>query len=120
MTDSGNTSTDETETPPWLQVDEADAARFGITQRIAGTYGDLWGTQTNTAHPEKRRVAVDTSWLSYHNPQKMKTLDGLIITREQLARDPDHGLRGAVPCSHCFGARTQYEYPYTEEGGVLP
>ncbi|TKX64499.1 hypothetical protein, partial [Halorubrum sp. SP9] len=50
----------------------------------AGVVGDISGTETATAAPEDRRVAVGTSWLTYHNPKKLGSLHDMILTTEAI------------------------------------
>ena len=80
-----------------------------------GELDALVGSQTTTRHPQNRRVLMDTSSLSYHNPTKLPTHHDLIVTTEAVARE-----HGAVGCTGCYGGGVQYEYPYAVDGGVLP
>jgi len=87
-----------------------------IAPRATKHVGDLSHTDTSpTTHPRRRRIAVDENYLSYHHIPKLHNCDGLIVTTEQDAREA-----GAVPCTKCFGGGTQYNFDYTDDGGVLP
>jgi hypothetical protein len=44
----------------------------------------------------------------------------MILTTEAIARGTDHG-NTALPCTECFGGNgVQYDFPYTDDGEVIP
>lgn len=87
----------------------APTGNIAVSPWVAGIIGDISDTETTSRHPERRRVVMDDSGLSYHNPKKLETHHDMILTTEETARD-----RGAVACTKCFGGKLNYDYQYAE------
>lgn len=104
-----------TDTPEVCNPKDASTGDIVVPPWAAGIVGDISGTETATAAPEDRLVAVNESWLSYHNPSKLGSLHDMILTTEAIARE-----HGAVGCTKCFGGGVQYDFDYVGAEGVLP
>ena len=102
-------------TPEPMPARYAPTGDVSVSPWAAGVVGDISDTETATRKPENRRVAVNESWLTYHNPSKLGSLHDMILTTEAIAREYN-----AVPCSKCYGGGTQYDYSYVKNGSVLP
>lgn len=102
--------------PEIIDPRDADTGELVVSPWVTGVVSDISGTETNaTTPPERRRVVVDESWISYHHPERLHTHHDLIVTTAAIARERD-----AVACTECYGGGVQYDFSYTNDGEVLP